>query len=429
MPAVPAICLDCSAQPLEAGLRCPSCGGPRLIRHPELLSLSIAHIDCDAFYAAIEKRDDPSLADRPVIIGGGRRGVVSTACYIARINGVRSAMPMFKALKACPDAVVIRPNMQKYVAVGREVRGLMQELTPLVEPMSIDEAFLDLTGTEGVHKMAPAGTLVRFARRVEAEIGISVSIGLSHNKFLAKIASDLKKPRGFSVIGRAETMAFLKAKPVGTIFGVGTAMQNRLASDGIRLIGDLQSRSEADLARAYGSQGIRLSRLSRGLDDRLVSPNRAAKSVSSETTFNDDISDPEELNRILWGLSEKVSRRLKKADLSGRTITLKLKTAGFRILTRSQTVSAPTQLADRIFDAGRRMLLDAADGTRFRLIGIGVSEFGPEAPADLTDLIDPGPARRAAAERAVDAVRDRFGDAAVQRGIGFTSRPLKRQAD
>jgi DNA polymerase-4 len=275
--------------------------------------------------------------------------------------------------------------------------------------------------------MAPAGTLVRFARRVEAEIGITVSIGLSHNKFLAKIASDLKKPRGFSVIGRAETVEFLEAKPVGTIFGVGAAMQNRLSKDGIRLIGDLQRRTEEELARAYGAQGVRLSRLSRGLDDRTVSPDRPAKSVSSETTFNEDISDPDELARILWRLSETVSRRLKKAGLSGRTITLKLKTAGFRTLTRSHTTGAPTQLADRIFEDGERMLRDVADGTEFRLIGIGVSEFGADAPDTLTDLIDPRPARRAAAERAVDAVRDKFGRDAVQRGIGFRSRPDKRE--
>jgi DNA polymerase IV len=426
MSAVPAICLDCSQSPREGATRCASCGGPRLVHHRELLALAIAHIDCDAFYAAIEKRDDPSLADRPVIVGGARRGVVSTACYIARISGVRSAMPMFKALKLCPDAVVVKPNIEKYVKVGREVRALMLELTPLVEPMSIDEAFLDLTGTEAVHKMAPARALVAFALKVERELGITVSVGLSHNKFLAKIASDLRKPRGFSVIGRAETIEFLQSKPVGLIFGVGAAMQRRLEKDGIRLIGDIQQRSESDLARAYGATGLRLSRLSRGIDGRAVSPEREVKSVSSETTFDNDIADPEALARVLWRLSESVSGRLKKAGLAGRTITLKLKTAGFRTLTRSRTISTPTQLADRIFEEGRQLLRDAADGTEFRLIGIGVSEFGAPELADLDDLIDTGPARRAAAERAVDAVRDRFGRDAVQRGIGFTATPPKR---
>ena len=420
MSGLPTLCLDCSTRPPDGAARCPSCGGPRLVRHAELFDLSVAHVDCDAFYAAIEKRDDPSLADKPLIIGGGKRGVVSTACYIARIDGVRSAMPMFKALKLCPNAVVIKPNMEKYSTVGRQVRALMLELTPLVEPLSIDEAFLDMTGTQAAHRMAPASTLVRFARRVESEIGITISVGLSHNKFLAKIASDLKKPRGFSVIGKAETLDFLRDKPVGLIFGVGAAMQTKLARDGITRIGDLQRIPETDMARRYGATGLRLAQLARGEDDRRVSPDRPAKSVSSETTFEDDISDPARLRTILWGLSETVSRRLKKAQLSGRTVTLKLKTAGFRTLTRSHTLSSPTQLADRIFESGQRLLADAADGTAFRLIGIGVSEFGPEDADALTDLIDTGPARRAAAERAVDAVRDKFGRDAVKRGIAFS---------
>lgn len=412
-------CRDCLKPVPPAAQRCPACGGPRLASHAELDSLAIAHVDCDAFYAAIEKRDDPSLIDRPVIVGGGRRGVVSTACYLARVSGVRSAMPMFKALKLCPDAAVIRPNMEKYVAVGRELRAMMLELTPLVEPLSIDEAFLDLSGTERVHRSSPAGTLARFARRVESEVGISVSIGLSHNKFLAKVASDLDKPRGFSVIGRAETLEFLADRPVGLIFGIGASMQQRLARDGIRTIGDLQRRDAAELARAYGNQGVRLARLARGEDDRRVSPERETKSVSSETTFEHDISDVEELARILWRLTESVSRRLKKAGLTGRTVTVKLKTADFRTITRSQTLEHPTELADRIFEAGRRLLAKAADGTRFRLIGIGVAEFAAPGDGGFADLIDPQPARRAAAERAVDRVREKFGNTALERGLVF----------
>ena len=187
----------------------PSCGSPRLVRHPELAHLAIAHVDCDAFYAAIEKRDNPALRDKPLIVGGGHRGVVATACYIARTYGVRSAMPMFEARRLCPHAEVVRPDMAKYAAAGREVRARMLDLTPLVEPLSIDEAFLDLSGTARLHGLAPAKTLARFAKRVEAEIGITVSIGLSHNKFLAKVASDLDKPRGFSVLGAGEAAAFL----------------------------------------------------------------------------------------------------------------------------------------------------------------------------------------------------------------------------
>ena len=203
MPGNPAaLCRDCLAESGPAAKRCLACGSPRLLAHPERDLLSIAHVDCDAFYAAVEKRDDPSLADKPVIIGGRKRGVVSTACYVARTYGVRSAMPMFKALKACPHAVVIKPNMQKYVAAGRAVQKLMLELTPLVEPVSIDEAFLDLSGTERLHHGSPARTLARLAKRIEDELGITVSIGLAPNKFLAKVASDLAKPRGFSIIGR-----------------------------------------------------------------------------------------------------------------------------------------------------------------------------------------------------------------------------------
>ena len=275
-----------------AAQRCPACGSPRLLWHPELHRLAIAHLDCDAFYAAIEKRDDPSLADKPVIVGGGKRGVVSTACYIARIHGVHSAMPMFQALKLCPGAVVIPPAMEKYAAVGREVRALMLELTPLVEPISIDEAFLDLSGTERLHRASPARSLVRLALRIEQEIGITVSIGLSFNKFLAKIASDLNKPRGFSVIGKAEAVAFLRDKPVGLIWGVGRKTQERLAADGIRTIGTLQGMSEADLARRYGVIGLRLARLARAEDSRAIDPHGGAKSISAETTLETDVSDP-----------------------------------------------------------------------------------------------------------------------------------------
>ncbi|MCA3589452.1 MAG: DNA polymerase IV, partial [Methylocystis sp.] len=304
------LCRDCLTWS-EPGLRCASCGSLRVLQHPELKPLSVAHIDCDAFYAAVEKRDNPALRDKPVIIGGGQRGVVSTACYIARTFGVRSAMPMFKALAACPQAVVIKPDMEKYTGVGRQVRGMMRALTPLVEPLSIDEAFLDLSGTERLHHAIPAEVLARFAKEVERAVGITVSVGLSYNKFLAKVASDLDKPKGFSVIGRAETLDFLAPRPVGLIWGVGKAMQDRLAQDGIRTIGNLRQHQESDLFRRYGTEGGRLYRLARGMDKRPVQPERETKSVSAETTFNNDIRDFEALVPILWELSEKVHRRLK----------------------------------------------------------------------------------------------------------------------
>ena len=203
------LCRDCGARPPADAGTCPGCGSSRLVRHGALHDLTIAHLDCDAFYAAIEKRDRPELRDVPVIVGGRHRGVVAACCYVARTYGVHSAMPMFQALRACPEATVIKPDMKKYVAVGRAIRAMMQELTPLVEPLSIDEAFMDLSGTSSLHGASPAQSLAALALRVEETHRITVSIGLSYNKFLAKIASDLDKPRGFSVIGRAEARSFL----------------------------------------------------------------------------------------------------------------------------------------------------------------------------------------------------------------------------
>jgi DNA polymerase-4 len=413
------LCRDCLADVPERSTRCRDCGSPRLVRHAELDRMSIAHVDCDAFYAAIEKRDNPSLADKPVIVGGGRRGVVATACYIARTHGVRSAMPMFEARRLCPHAHVIRPDMAKYAKVGREVRALMTGLTPLVEPLSIDEAFLDLTGTERLHGMTPAKALARFALSVERELGITVSIGLSQNKFLAKIASDLDKPRGFSVFAPAEAPAFLAPRPVTFIWGVGKAMAAVLAREGFRTIADLQRADEAKLMRRFGAEGLRLGRLARGIDLRAVDPERETKSVSAETTLEEDLSAFRPLERLLWELSEKVSARLKAKGLAGTTVTLKLKSADFRLRTRARSLSAPTQLAAKIFAAARELLAREAGGTKFRLIGIGVSALGGAAEADPADLVDEHGRRSAAAERAVDRLREKFGRAAVIRGIAL----------
>jgi DNA polymerase IV len=409
-------CRDCRSDVAPAGTRCPACGSPKLLHHPELERLAVAHLDCDAFYATIEKRDDPSLADKPVIVGGRQRGVVLTACYVARTFGVRSAMPMFEARRLCPSAAVVRPDMQKYARVGAQVRLLMHDLTPLVEPVSIDEAFMDLSGTERLHGTCPAKSLAGFAQRVEREIGITVSIGLSCNKFLAKIASDLDKPRGFAVIGAGEAAAFLATRPVTQIFGVGKVAQRRLAADGYRTVGDLQRASAADLARRYGAEGTRLARLAHGLDDRPVRSERETKSVSAETTFDQDIADFRQLELRLWRLCEKVSARLKGSALAGATVTLKLKTADFRLRTRAQSFGQPTQLAAKIFACGRELLARETDGTKYRLIGIGVSALASAAPGDFADLID---RRTADAERAIDRLRARFGDEAVVKGLVF----------
>lgn len=415
---MPGFCRDCLAD-ADTGARCRACGSPRIVRHARLDALAVAHVDCDAFYATIEKRDDPSLADKPLIIGGGKRGVVATACYIARTFGVRSAMPMFQARKLCPHAVVIPPNMAKYVAVGREVRRLMRELTPLVEPLSIDEAFLDLSGTDRLHGRSPARSLAAFARQVETALGITVSIGLSANKFLAKIASDLDKPRGFSVLAPEEAPAFLAAKPVGFIWGVGKAAEARLKADGLARIADLQRADEADLIRRYGAEGQRLWRLARGIDARKVTPDRDAKTISGETTFESDIAALETLERRLWLLCEKVSARLKAADLAGKTITLKLKTADFRLRTRALTIAGATARADDIFTVGRQLLRREADGTRFRLLGIGVSNFAEPSLDGTADLLAPTAHRLGDAEPAIDKLRARFGRDAIVRGLVF----------
>jgi DNA polymerase-4 len=411
-----AFCRDCLADVAEAGAPCPACGGARLLAHNELASLAIAHVDCDAFYAAIEKRDDPSLRDIPIVVGGGsQRGVVMTACYEARKFGIRSAMPMFQALRLCPHIAVVRPNMAKYAGVAREMRAMMQTLTPLVEPLSLDEAYLDLSGTERLHGRTPAQTMAWLAREVERTIGITVSVGLSCNKFLAKLASELDKPRGFAVIGKEEAVRVLREKPAAAIRGVGPAMQERLAKDGISRISQLQDMSARDLAMRYGETGLWLSRMAHGEDNRAIEADGERKSLSSETTFDSDIADGYELERILWDQSERVSARAKAAGVGGRTVTLKLKSANFRIRTRSASLEAPTQLSDVIFRVGRN-LLERETGTRYRLLGIGLSQIRPAEECDPPDLVDQGATRRAAVEHAMDKVRAKFGRGAVKKG-------------
>ncbi len=399
---------------------CPSCRGQRFASHSELLSLSTAHLDCDAFYATVEKRDDPAIRGKPVIVGGGRRGVVAACCYIARMYGIRSAMPMFKALAACPDAVVIRPNMEKYRDVGLQVRDLMRSVTPMVEPISIDEAFLDLAGTERLHGGAPAETLVKLVNRIEDEIGINVSIGLSFNKFLAKMASDLDKPRGFTAIGEAEAVSFLSDKPVGILWGVGKALRRKLEADGITRVGQLREKDEAELVARYGSIGSRLHRFANARDMRRVDPESQTKSISSETTFADDVDDLEALRVIMWRLCEKVARRLGRAGYACDGVQLKLKTKDFKTITRSRKLSGPTKLADELYRAADELLEGEVDGRKlFRLIGIGAERLMPADEADRPDLADPDRERRVKVADAVNAVRDKFGDAAIGKGRGF----------
>lgn len=413
---MPALCRDCLTE-FDTGTRCPACHSPRVVSHPELSQLSIAHMDCDAFYASVEKRDNPALADKPVIIGGGRRGVVSTACYIARIRGVRSAMPMFKALQLCPDAAIVKPRMEAYVDASRAIRALMQELTPSIEPLSLDEAFIDLTGTTRLHGHPPAVMLARLIKRMRTELGLTGSIGLSHNKFLAKIASDLDKPHGFSVIGKAETQEFLRSKPVRMIWGVGTATQDALDRAGIRTFDDLLRWDLTDLTHRFGSMGHRLWHLARGQDARRVSANSPVKSISNEITFNEDTSDPDLLDGHLWRMCEKVSDRAKAKGLAGRVVTLKLKRSNFTLITKRVSLSDPTQIADRIYRTARALFDQVGDQGPFRLLGTGISDLGASDQADISgDLLDPQSTKRAQAERATDAVREKFGPDAIRKG-------------
>lgn len=410
------MCADC-LETFETGTRCPACRSPRVVSHPELFDLGIAHMDCDAFYASVEKRDNPDLADKPVIIGGGRRGVVSTACYIARIKGVRSAMPMFQALKLCPEAVVVRGRMEVYVEVSRQVRALMEELTPSIEPLSLDEAFLDLRGTARLHGAPPAVMLARLVKRMRDEVGITGSIGLSHNKFLAKIASDLDKPRGFSVIGVAETETFLADKPVRMIWGVGPAGQAALEGAGIRTFTDLRRWERQDLGARFGSMGDRLWHLARGQDRRQVSRNAPMKSISNETTFHEDTGDGDILDGHMWRMAEKVSARAKAKGMAGRVVTLKLKKADFALVSRRVALGDATQMADRIYRTAKGLY--EASGVRgpFRLLGVGISDLESADGADRTgDLLDPGAGKRADAERATDAIREKFGKDAILKG-------------
>ena len=413
---MPALCRDCLAQ-FQSGPRCPTCRSPRILTHPELHGLQIAHMDCDAFYASVEKRDNPALRDLPVIIGGGTRGVVSTACYIARITGVRSAMPMFQALKLCPEAVVIKPRMSAYVDASKAIRALMEALTPAIEPLSLDEAFLDLTGTERLHGAPPAVLLARLVKDMEDQLGLTGSIGLSHNKFLAKIASDQDKPRGFAIIGKAETAGFLAGKPVRLIWGVGAASQANLEAQGIRTFDDLLRWDRKDLGARFGAMGDRLYFLARGEDYRRVSANEPLKSISKETTFNDDTADPDILDGHIWRLAEQTADRAKARDLAGRTVTLKLKRADFTQITRRHTLPDPTQIADRIYRTARALFDQAGPQGPYRLIGVGISDLAPAAEADLTaDLLDPQAAKRTQAERAADAIRAKFGADAIIKG-------------
>ncbi|MBT7604699.1 MAG: DNA polymerase IV [Kordiimonadaceae bacterium] len=418
----PGFCRDCLIElNIKTQLiRCSNCSSPRLLRHSEIHKLSIAHIDCDAFYASVEKRDNPELEAKPLIIGGGRRGVVSTCCYIARTYGVYSAMPMFKANELCPEAIILAPNIKKYLSVSKDIKKIFDELTPVVEPLSIDEAFLDLSGTEKLHGMSPAKVLNKATKRIEHEIGITASIGLSYNKFLAKLASDLNKPNGFSVIGKKEAKRFLSTQPITKIWGVGKVLNKKMGRGGITQIGQLQKMDLNKLVRDYGIMGERLYYFSRGDDRRNVIPIQKVKSVSNETTLDGDIANYKALKKHLWQLCEKLSARLKQKHLSAKTVTLKLKTSNFRSISRSVSISSPTQMAEILYTQGKFLLKPECSGLKYRLIGIGVSKFSNDQDADMPDLIDPVMDNKIKTEKAMDRIRDRFGSHIINKGRTLT---------
>lgn len=412
---MPALCRDCGAE-TGASAVCPVCASRRLVSHPELFSLAIAHVDCDAFFASVEKRDRPELAARPVIVGGtGARGVVSTACYVARLSGVHSAMPMAQALKLCPDAVVLPPDFPRYRDASLRIRALMERLTPLVQPLSIDEAALDLSGTEVLHGAPPAVVLARFARAVEREVGVTVSIGLARNRLMAKIAADRDKPRGFVVIG-SEAAALLAPESVRLLPGIGPAQARRLAALGITRLGQLAGLDDRTARTRLGEDGPALVARARGEDSRPVNPVRETKSISAETTFATDLADSAALEKHLWHLTEKLALRLRRENFAAGGVVLKLKTAAFAQRTRTHRLDPPTALPDVLFAVARGLLAPEIDGTAFRLIGIGAQPLAPRENADPLDLADPSVPKRVARQEAIDALRDKFGAAAIHRG-------------
>jgi len=417
--AITTICRECLWTGADAVARCPACGSPRVVCDPELSSLSIAHLDCDAFYASVEKRDRPELRDRPVIVGGGVRGVVSTCCYIARQSGVHSAMPMFKALKACPDAVVIKPNFSKYVPESERIFGMVGELTPLVQTLSLDEAWIDLSGTERLNGGPPALQLIRLQKRIEEETGLSVSIGLAPNRFLAKVASELDKPRGFSVIGTANAEALLAPKSVRILPGVGPVFGKTLISDGFATVGDLASADVRDLVKRYGETGLRLHDLAHARDARAVNPEHDRRGMSAENTFNTDLTTQEELEAELWPLCEKIAAKARRDGVASRIVVLKLRRTDFRIVTRRTTMPEPVQTARALFAIGRDLLKPEL-GRPYRLIGIGLADI-QDAEDMPPALFDTGEARTLKTETTIDALREKFGAGAVVAG-----RALKR---
>jgi DNA polymerase IV len=384
------LCRDCGLldDRLDlAGEPCAACGSPRVVTHAELSALTVAHIDCDAYYASVEKRDRPELIDQPVIVGGRERGVVTTACYVARKFGVRSAMPTSRALQLCPHAVVIKPDMEKYQRESRRIRDLMLGATPTVEAVSIDEAYLDLSQSPMQGAEPAARTLARLSLQIERKVGVTVSIGLAPNKMLAKIASDMNKPRGFAIIGETDMLDVIGAMPVSVLPGVGPVMGRKLEELGLKLVSDLRAASEADLIHRFGLWARRMKAYALGEDNRKVSGERGKSvTIGAETTFVNDLRTLPQMEEQLRPLCGTVARRLTKSGLAASGLTLKLRRADRRTITRACRLYDPTTRAELILAAVMPVLAAEMDGQAYRLIGVTATRLVSDRLADPPDL-------------------------------------------
>jgi DNA polymerase-4 len=384
---------------------------------PDRRDPSILHVDLDAFYASVEQLADPSIRGRPVIVGGlGHRGVVAAASYEARRFGVHSAMPMARARRACPDGVFLAPRFEEYGDASKSVMKILRSFTPLVEPLALDEAFLDVAGTRRLHGTGPE-VAATIRARVLGETGLVASVGVATTKHIAKLASQEAKPDGLLVVEPGEELSFLHPVDVGRLWGVGPATRKRLEQLGVRTVAELAALSEEALVHALGpAQGGHLHALAWNRDDRAVVPHHEAKSIGHEETFARDIADRWQLEREALRLSERVASRLRAAGRTGRTVQLKLRYRDFRTITRSRTVADATDVGAEIGGIARE-LLDAVDiGDGIRLLGVSVQQL-EEATAvqeqlPLDETASPAQ-RHAAVERSVDALRERFGDDAV----------------
>jgi DNA polymerase IV len=370
----------------------------------------IAHVDMDAFYASIEVRDDPSLRGKPVVVGGapGVRGVVAAASYEARRFGIRSAMPMARALRQCPDLVILPVDMIKYKYVSDQIMLIFDQYSPLVEPLSLDEAFLDLSGTEHVH--GPVVALgCRIKEVIRATTGLTASVGIAPRKFVAKIASDLRKPDGLVVVGQGEVEAFLAPLPIGRLWGVGPKTLEHLEAMGVGAIGDLARLGKDDLSRRFGAWGERLLDLALGRDDRGVVPEWEAKSYSHEETFPSDRGDAQFLAAVMLDQSCRVARRLRRAGAAGQIVTVKIRYGDFKTITRQRRLPRPTSLAEEIYGEAKQLFVAAWDGRPLRLIGVGVSQAESREEAGLLFPQERIRERSRRLAETVDRIQEKFG--------------------